>query len=85
MLKYRKKKRSVTGGGQWQHGLRLLQEMSEASMQANAMCYVAAISACEKGSQWEMSLEILEQMEQSQLELDELGLQGLHHCATVCL
>lgn len=45
--------------------------MPSASVEANEICYGAALSACEKGSQWIWALNLLEVMENEQVPVDD--------------
>jgi pentatricopeptide repeat domain-containing protein 1 len=38
-------------GGQWEHALRLLEEMGQQGVERNTITYNAAISACKKAKQ----------------------------------
>ena len=44
--------------GAWQQVILLLHAMEQGSIRPNAICYTAAIKACEKGGEWEAALAI---------------------------
>ena len=59
-------------GGQWEHALRLLEEMGGRGVERNTITYNAAISACAKGGQWEHALWLLEEMGTRGVERDTI-------------
>eukprot|EP00746_Dinoflagellata_sp_MGD_P126138 gnl/MRDRNA2_/MRDRNA2_61061_c0_seq1.p1 gnl/MRDRNA2_/MRDRNA2_61061_c0~~gnl/MRDRNA2_/MRDRNA2_61061_c0_seq1.p1 ORF type:complete len:153 (+),score=32.18 gnl/MRDRNA2_/MRDRNA2_61061_c0_seq1:71-529(+) len=54
----------------WPAALALLRQMPIMANRPDALCYHAAISACEKGDQWHHALSLLKEMFQEMLRPD---------------
>ena len=57
---------------EWQLALRWLSRMAEAKVDAETICYSAAISACAKGQEWQLALGLLSRMAEAKVEADTI-------------
>ncbi|CAK8993836.1 Pentatricopeptide repeat-containing protein At5g02830 [Durusdinium trenchii] len=54
---------SACDGAHWPLALQLLDEIHDAQLKPDAVCYSAAIAACDQGQQWQLALQLLRQSE----------------------
>ena len=71
-------------GGQWEDGIRLLDEFKEVTGKpADVVAYTAAITGCEYAGQWRDAFLLLEQMRQHNVKANEVTMAAvIGACAT---